>query len=104
MRYPQSLWWGLNDQAAVVKGGNITMLKTPGDKISFGKRKGTVIRTVSFMRRGDMKNETYYIVELDEGDSDYLLPKPLQAPDCFISMMLIHVGNIDENGEEINAR
>lgn len=44
--------------------------------------------------------EPYYIVDLDNADCGYLDSSGESAKDMFISMVLVHVGNI---GKEVSA-
>jgi hypothetical protein len=67
------------------------MLKRVGEKIKFAKRTGIIVAHTTFaLRAGDVEN--YYIVALDTASCGYLEPIGT-APDCFISIMLVHEGN-----------
>jgi hypothetical protein len=75
------------------------MLKPIGERIYFAKRSGRIIgHTVCKRISHADKYETYYIVELDPESRGYLYTsdKFHEKPDCFVSMMLVHVGNVED--------
>jgi len=69
---------------------------TVGDPISFGERKGTVVRLVH-LNLDDNEPGLFYIVKLDADSQGYLEPIDDKPRDCFISVMLVHVGNEDSD-------
>ena len=63
------------------------------ERVSFSSRSGVVLGYVTVTRKGEHeKPETYYVVELDEKSRAYLEG---EKRDCFVSMLLVHVDNVD---------
>lgn len=79
-------------------------MKKIGDSIYFARRTGTVVGHTVFKRKGHLEQpETYYIVELTPESAAYLEHEGYDSPDCFISLMLIHVDNEDEEYDPVDA-
>jgi hypothetical protein len=70
-----------------------------GSPVTFAERSGIVIgHTIAKRMSAADKHEMYYIVELDYESQGYLTHMrsfQVDNADCFISMMLVHVDNVN---------